>query len=846
MQFIFGSDKNNGYGVLCADDNAEASKVRDLIKIQIRPDIDAYGFMTFGANSNQPIFFKIKKDVSYNREAYYIHGIYQKAEDGYYQSKRFTDDMFAKFVEQDWLDALRSGQNVSLSPAVDMALANNINSAINANVNAITEALAHIYNGESIILVVNDELYSNDYARILMYRLFNYMPPALKKSCSFITEVYDAENFRVRILPASMARNANGIKILVNDPAYQGNVVPEFTEIVNQLLALARENRGTDLTKFFDEYHSFRNGFGSNYKPRQFVEFFNAYFKKDAVLTEKLLDEYLSLTDDPDKLKLPAFVIENLAGKYTDFKPFTLNSVEEMIDPQTILKKNALSLKKLYVMAENEPHHAINAVYVEFLKTQKFDDQFINRVRNSLVDTPIENLQQYKQCFYAAVNKFFVQVKGAISKVDELKARAVSEVAGGAAKFPQDNISGDNIARAKEALNNCCTAVIKEALQLGYNLEPMVSAEIDRCIAEHNRKHPPKVEQQPVALPSMVAAANMATLSHYFDGLDTLSQPDLARLLDEVCNNLSSERSFIKHCVKAFILHSKRFENNAQGGYNATRAKSIVTLTANDAKLTDEIIGDIAKNDICLAFEFIADYVDINRVFEVLLANINVYGQNFNSVGQDAAVKCINRVSRSIGHRLGANNAIDSARIDSAINNPNNKSIEALNGTNCRQLYSVISKNWINYSQGKNEEVVVSSAKMPPAVIAGIVAVAVIFGGVFFAFKSGLFGGKGDDTDKAAGTDSDSVAVSDTVSDSTDSTSDTDADIFIPQHNLPGIGGDETDSETGDTDGTSDSTAEEPEDQTPSKDEAKDSKDSAAAEGTSDSPEADEEKSPEA
>ena len=99
MQFIFASDKEKGYGLLYTDaKRSEAEKVQQILDIPIVDGIDVFGFISFGANNNQPLFFEIKKDISYPRGAYFVHGIYHNSDPRYYLDKLYKQDLFAALI----------------------------------------------------------------------------------------------------------------------------------------------------------------------------------------------------------------------------------------------------------------------------------------------------------------------------------------------------------------------------------------------------------------------------------------------------------------------------------------------------------------------------------------------------------------------------------------------------------------------------------------------------------------------------------------------------------------------------------------------------------------------------
>ena len=160
MQFIFASDKEKGYGLLYTDTKrTEAEKVQQILDIPIEDGMDVYGFISFGSNSNQPLFFEIKKDVSYPRGAYYVHGLYQNADPTYYPEKRYKQDLFTVLINQEQLDKMRTeGIGSENFTSVDTAL---LNKEIPINTEAFTELLTRIYRNEKVMIAVDDDVIRN-------------------------------------------------------------------------------------------------------------------------------------------------------------------------------------------------------------------------------------------------------------------------------------------------------------------------------------------------------------------------------------------------------------------------------------------------------------------------------------------------------------------------------------------------------------------------------------------------------------------------------------------------------------------------------------------------------------
>ncbi len=770
MQFIFGSDKNNGYGVLFADDQNEAARVRELIKININANIDAYGFMTFGANSNQPLFFSAKKDTSYNREAYYIHGIYQKAVKGYYQSKNFEENLLAMFAEQGTIDALRQGEMPGAIGGVDIELYAKGSDNIPMSAQAATEILARIYNGESIIIAVSDELYSNEYARILMYKLFRYMPPTLKKSCSFITGVPDAESFRVRILPLSLAKNASGVRIPLNDSAYEGAVIPEFTGIVSHLVGAMRDS-AEEVGKLFAEYDIFCNGFGSNYKPKQFVEFFRAYVKNDADLCEKLLDEYLITLENPTSKDIPNFVLQNLSGHFDGFKPFSIGSVDEMIDHQSLLKKNTLGIKKLCAMCPESAFVAIRDIFVEFFKVQKLDDALIGKLKNSFKPLEDSSAAFYKVEFYRAFNAMASAVQNRIAEIEALKNDVEKTVADMMQRpnVPHEHITDDRLANARAWLVDGCGKILEDAKAKGYDMAPYIKSMAGVYLKKHNETYPPKIERPT----GVTIEEKMRVLGAYREALNTPKSPDTVVALSNVCKLFANDKHTLKNAVEQYVLYAKPDENSP----HLNIVDDICRMHGGDFIIQVALV--VGKIDLVTSVKFMAAYLPLNAVMIELIKF--VFGENceaYDNLELEVALACTNAVSNIVRLRLKGIENMPEALSDSITNRI--AGIDTRNcGKNTKAFAEMLSKVWKNYCSHKSDIPVVIGKSAPIApIVVGVAIVAVLV--AIVVVKFGLFGGGAPkDTDVVGGTDTPAVsdvisgADSESESDTTDISTDT-------------------------------------------------------------------------
>lgn len=96
MQLIFGDNKSK-YDLLFSEGKIdEAKSVKEMIRLSfstLTEERDVYGYMSFGANSNRPLFFCARKDTLLKRSVYYLHAVYHELRPDYFFGKEYIKDM---------------------------------------------------------------------------------------------------------------------------------------------------------------------------------------------------------------------------------------------------------------------------------------------------------------------------------------------------------------------------------------------------------------------------------------------------------------------------------------------------------------------------------------------------------------------------------------------------------------------------------------------------------------------------------------------------------------------------------------------------------------------------------
>ncbi len=605
MQFIFGSDNVNGYELLWADDYQDAGKVVDQIKFPGDAHVDACGFITFGPNGNRPLFFRRRNDVGYSREAYYIHGVYGKPEDGYFVSNKFKQEFFCKFAEQDWINGKRAGVVTAYMPETDTALMIRADTPVVVSDKAKREILSRLFAGENLVLSVDDKQFSSDYARLLMWDLFSYMPQSVIKSTTFITAVVDAPGFRVRILPESLARVCRDTVISVSDPDHTEVEIPQFTRIVREIMKMHDGSKAA-LEKLYADYHEICNGYSANYKPKQFCEFMEAYFEGNPELTYKLLDEYFSVISDPSPDTVPLFIKKNLEGHLPALeKPASLR---DLMDAAAFIKSNADVLKVLYSVEPEKMAKAVAAMYAPLSKGRKTDEAIAAlKELLPLYDDRIKTgLPAYQRLFYETADLYLKPLAESVRKCEQLQETVNSSKRAYKAKLERTELSESREDLERERFYQCNQMVIHEAAWENYDIEPFVRKAFDEIVNTHR--------EIDFFYGSVEGFTLVTALNEQLND-DQSSKEDIMRTICGAVRHCKKDAPALQKAIVRFVLDHDKF------------AGQEVSKEVTDQFANLKIIGalsEVAQMDILAALDFAAAFLK----YDIAVRTISKIGKD--------------------------------------------------------------------------------------------------------------------------------------------------------------------------------------------------------------------------
>ena len=481
MQYIFASDTKKGYGLLYTDgDRAEAERVCAAAQV---PDgeADVFGFTSFGVNDNQPLFFRIRKDESYPRGAYFVHGIYRDADRDYYSGGGYKKDLFRGHITQDQLDRLRSDGDTSFlsEDAPDIA-----DGCPGISERRFTELLERVCCNADTVVGVDDGLFRHGFSKHLMARLYEYMPPSAIKSCTFVSGTLKGD-FRVRIVPKSMLDGFGGEYIDITDEGGGEVRGTELHRTVAQIRSMGEKERSDR----FADFERLTNGYYSYYQPEKLRSFCDAV-NGDADRAKEIVGEYLSRCGDPKKEDIPPSVRRTLEGEYSGYdsfrRGFVIASGDNFFDPASLAEANGRLLGEWYVLSPDGYGVYLGRLFRETAERISLDDAAIQTLGEKLDgisrDAPDESkgyLRDFVKELYSAYEVLREKLDEARCAKEDALAVIRREIASGGRMTDADSLA--------ERVFAACRDEIRRAADVRYDIVPQLMREAERMIREKRR-----------------------------------------------------------------------------------------------------------------------------------------------------------------------------------------------------------------------------------------------------------------------------------------------------------------------------------------------------------------------
>jgi hypothetical protein len=357
MQFIFGDNKSK-YDLLFADGKeSEAKTVKDMIRLSfgnLTETRDVFGYMSFGANSNRPLWFHAQKDLLLKRDVYILHAFYRDLLPEYFFGSDYVSDMFLRYIDQDTFNGLREAPDgFSFTPTVDTDI---MAREADLSREKLIEILSHLYQRSKLVIVVDDDVYHSDYARVLLRRVFEYLTPSLRKIASYVVGMFDTESmsFMIRVIPRSMYKKEGTACVDLQQAESAVSPTAQFYKIAERIVEMSKEERDW----LFELYESVFYGKESTYQKQNFVEFLanvdnNSETEKEGF--ETLLTEFLEDSRYNEENGIPEILRSELEPLYqnpayveriANFDAFTEN------EPFKYFEDCYTEIRKVYFLAD--------------------------------------------------------------------------------------------------------------------------------------------------------------------------------------------------------------------------------------------------------------------------------------------------------------------------------------------------------------------------------------------------------------------------------------------------------------------------------------------------------------
>ena len=752
MQYVFG-DNRSRYAVIYTDTTEqETSRFnKQMINFAIVPDerFNILGYLTYGTNSSNAMFFRIKKDKSIPRSCYYTHAFTRELGHEYYSKKNFEYDMFAQFVEQDEFDAMRDGQKTGCEIGYNtelLAQAQNV-SVIDPVV--LREVVASLYQKKKVLLAIDDEKYSDDLVRIVVRQIFEYLTPSLKKAVSYLSAVVDTGNADVmlRIVPKSMMADVREAYLDI-----EGGIAPSTEN--NIFYKLAECIIGEDGPKWrgllFNNYEILFHGKDSVYKKQNMEELFLTCIATDRARLEKIVDNFLAtsnvtkkeeVTDHVKNNLVPIFAQESELEKRFVFKP------EDILDPCALFEENELFIYKSLLYSDIINQFLIVKIAracIDLVLTKSNYHAVKEAIRTVRNKKASEKLNVPETYFYINILlpiyiKYLLPRYNTcvelINKSTELIDSTIS---------PMDPIEKSEKEALKERLTADCAAL---AAALGDNaknidLADFIEESIDDKMFKHNEDHKNGV----------------------FDGIPRFPNEDVLEHLAEMDKSLSDGIRFadITEKVQTALFFREQYyfmvddllclyiiKEYKEGNCEDVRSFFDANFDGEDG--FSYLLPKLEQFDLSIALCFILDnYRSFDKAISEVLSSIVDKSAVTDAMSAAEAETYSVNLCKALGRFVGSSNEKKDAvikKLQTAMKNVKK------NGN----TYKILSAMLCMSKTGKMKKNIVADSTLLNAIIGAAGGVAVVFMIISVLFMTGVFGGA---ASNAATDDDDDVNAS--------------------------------------------------------------------------------------
>ncbi len=362
MQYIFG-DNRSSYAIIYTDSTqSEAQKLNSLLRFPIVPNekYNNLGFLTYGTNSGNSLFFCIKKDKSIPRSCYFTHAFNREADPEYFSGDKFLDDIFADFIGQEDFDLLRDGGKSEVALRIDSELSAAADRKLIIDQRVLRETVASLYQKNKVLLVIDDENYSDNYVKVVLKQIFKYLTPSLRKSTSYLSAIVETGSFEImlRIVPKSMVADIREEYMNVNGSDFKAKNDTIFHELADFIMDEASPHQRKS---FFKNYEVLYSGFESTYKKQNAEDLFTTVLHSDVQKLEKIIDGFLSknVVERKEDITKYACNLSTVYNQEAELEKRFVFEQSDILNPAKILSNNSLFFYKLMLFADRGDAFAI-------------------------------------------------------------------------------------------------------------------------------------------------------------------------------------------------------------------------------------------------------------------------------------------------------------------------------------------------------------------------------------------------------------------------------------------------------------------------------------------------------
>ena len=390
-QYVYG-DSRSGYCILYPRDashGADAAKVQRLVRL---PDVSeakwsVMGYFPFDGSSDmgRSLFFCIKKDVTLTKRGIsYQHGVFTDADVNFFAGDDYLQGMLADFLNQSHLDAVRDGDDGAVGDVVPVgSLMDTLPDTVEIPKSSMVRILRKLYREENTLVVVDDDQYSDDFARILVRKIFSYLPAALRKNCSYLIGACEPGNmlFRLRIVSESLLANARHISgIWLSDTESQDMPEDEWGEFSKKILGLEESSRKEMLSAFNVLSYGEKNGY-SRFDRELFLDVCQNYLaaadnQTDPEAWDRIIQQFLQDEHCDASTRIPPYPKKVLNEWYAKTKwaeqTFAANELS-VTNLNEYAEAHLVDLYKLYYVMDTNMTFLHDFLIGELTKPHKYD-----------------------------------------------------------------------------------------------------------------------------------------------------------------------------------------------------------------------------------------------------------------------------------------------------------------------------------------------------------------------------------------------------------------------------------------------------------------------------------------